>query len=147
MVIVVSNKGLGSINVIGTIFDKTAIGLSAVCAIHCLALPIALTLLPSIASLPLGDESFHQVLIFLVLPTSVIALTLGCRRHRQWNVMGWGFLGLIVLLFTALLGHDFLGEHVEKLTTVLGTMLVAMSHTMNFRRCRSFDCHQASDCA
>ena len=146
MVIVVSIKGLGSISAIGPLFDKTAIGLSAICAVHCLALPIALTVLPSIASLPLGDESFHQVLIFFILPTSIVALTLGCRRHRHWNVMGWGVLGLVVLISTALLGHDLLGEQVEKVTTVLGTVLVAISHTANFRRCRAFDCHQPSDC-
>ena len=132
---------IGSANAIGLLFDRTAIGLSAICAIHCLTLPIALTLLPTIASLPLGDESFHQVLIFLVLPTSIVALTLGCRRHRHWSVMVWGFLGLIVLVLTALFGHDLLGEQIEKITTVLGTILVATSHTMNFRRCRSFDCH------
>ena len=48
--------------------DGAAIGLSALCAIHCLMLPVALTLLPVIATLPLGDESFHKALLFLVIP-------------------------------------------------------------------------------
>ena len=53
--------------------DGAAIGLSALCAIHCLALPIALTMLPVIATMPLGDESFHKALLFLVIPASAIS--------------------------------------------------------------------------
>lgn len=103
-------------------------------------LPVALTLIPSLASLPMGDEGFHLVLVFAVLPTSVIALSIGCRRHRQWRVLAWGFAGLTVLVFTALFGHELLGEHLEKWATVCGAILVATSHFMNFRRCQAVDC-------
>ena len=94
--------------------DGAAIGLSALCAIHCLALPIALTMLPVIATIPLGDESFHKALLFLVIPASAIGLTLGCRRHQQWGVMFWGVSGLLVMTFAALFGHDLFGEDLEK---------------------------------
>ena len=39
--------------------DKLAIGLSLLCTFHCLALPILLVLLPSIAALGLDNENFH----------------------------------------------------------------------------------------
>ena len=39
--------------------DKFAIGLSAMCSIHCLAVPVLLVLLPSTAVLGLGNEQFH----------------------------------------------------------------------------------------
>ena len=100
--------------------DGAAIGLSALCAIHCLALPIALTMLPVIATIPLGDESFHKALLFLVIPASAIGLTLGCRRHRQWLVMFWGVSGLLVMTFAALFGHDLFGEALEKVATLFG---------------------------
>lgn len=120
--------------------DKTAIGLSAICVVHCLALPLALVLLPSIAALPVGEESFHKVLIYLVLPTSLIALTFGCKKHEQWRVLGFGFSGLIVLLFTAFFGHDLLGHDLEKLVTVFGASLVATGHVLNFRHCQTQEC-------
>ncbi len=134
------NGNVRSTNSISLFLDKTAIGLSAICAIHCLMLPVALTLIPILASLPMGDESFHLVLVFAVLPTSVIALSIGCRRHRQWQIFMWGGAGLSVLIFTAFLGHDLLGERFEKWATVLGATLVATSHLMNFRRCQAADC-------
>lgn len=122
------------------LLDKTAIGLSAICVIHCLALPLALVLLPSLAILPLADESFHKILIYLVLPTSVIALTFGCKRHEQWRVLGFGFSGLAVLLFTAFFGHDLLGHDLERIVTVFGAALVATGHILNYRHCQHTDC-------
>ena len=122
------------------LLDKTAIGLSAFCALHCLLLPVGLALLPSLATLPFGDESFHQGLIFLVLPTSFLALTLGCRRHRRWSVFAIGALGISILFITALFGHDLMGEFGEKTATLTGSSLVVVGHLMNFRQCREIDC-------
>lgn len=140
VVTAVINSHLKSINEMTPFFDKAAIGLSAICAIHCLTLPIALAMIPSLVLLEVGDEKFHQLLIFCVLPTSLIALTMGCRRHRHWQVLGWGLVGLSILLLTAVLGHDLVGEKIEKFATLCGAMLVVMSHLMNFRRCRANDC-------
>ena len=122
------------------LLDKTAISLSSVCALHCLLLPVGLALLPPLATMPFGHESFHQVLIFLILPLSLIALTLGCKRHRQWQVFAVGLVGCGVLLIIAAVGHDFMGETVEKVATVIGSCLVAVGHLINFRRCRQIDC-------
>ena len=122
------------------LLDKTAISLSAVCVLHCLLLPVGLALLPSLATMPFGHESFHQGLIFLILPSSFIALALGCKRHGQWQVFAVGLVGCGVLLITAAVGHDFMGETVEKVATVIGSCLVAVGHLINFRRCRQIDC-------
>ncbi|MBT6584605.1 MAG: MerC domain-containing protein [Gammaproteobacteria bacterium] len=122
------------------VLDKASISLSVVCAIHCLLLPLALVLIPSMAVLPIADERFHQLLVVLVLPTSLFALTIGCRRHRQWRVMVCGALGLTVLLLTVLAGHEMLGEFGEKSLTLLGAILVAISHIINFRQCKATKC-------
>ncbi len=127
--------------------DGAAIGLSALCAIHCLMLPVALTLLPVIATLPLGDESFHKALRFLVIPASAVGLSLGCKRHQHWLVMFCGVSGLVVMSFAALFGHELFGEAFEKGATLVGAFLVAGSHLANFRRCRALECEQPQDCA
>ena len=98
-------------------------------------------MLPSLALVPVGEESFHLLLVYLVLPTSIIALTLGCRRHKERRMLVWGGAGLIVLAVTAALGHDVLGEILEKSATVFGTILVATAHFINYRCCRTSDCH------
>lgn len=122
-------------------FDKAAIGISALCIVHCLLLPVGFALLPSMALLTiLGDELFHLLLVALVLPTSIVALTLGCKRHKNWQVFGLAAAGLIILFFTSFFGHDYLGEALEKISTVTGASLVAASHVQNFRLCQRQTC-------
>jgi predicted permease len=125
------------------IADKTAIGLSLLCALHCLAVPVAVALAPSLIALGLQDEAFHMWLILAVFPLSVVALALGCRAHRNTSVLAIGIVGLTVLCSPLLLGHDMLGEWGERILTLLGSMLIATSHFRNFQLCQS---HRAHDC-
>ena len=122
------------------LLDRTSIGLSVICVLHCFATPILLAFAPSLLALPVADEKFHAVLIFLILPASLVALTLGCRRHGDMSVVYWGCGGLVVLLGTLVLGHDLLGDAGEKIMTVFGSGLVVIGHTLNFRACRASTC-------
>lgn len=79
-------------------------------------------------------------MIFLVVPTSLVALSMGCRKHGNWDVMLWGGAGLFVMLAAVVLGHDLLGEMLEKAVTVVGATLVVVGHMKNFRRCQEADC-------
>jgi len=124
--------------------DKAAISLSVLCAIHCLALPLVVALLPAVAASGFEDERFHVWLVLVVIPVSVVALTLGCRRHRQLGVLPLGLFGLLLLCVTPLLGHDILGESGEKALTLAGAGLIAASHVNNFLLCRAAgtcECH------
>ena len=122
------------------LLDRASIGLSVICVLHCFATPILLAFAPSLLALPVADEKFHAVLIFLILPASIVALTLGCRRHGDMSVFYWGCSGLIVLLGTLLLGHNLLGDSGEKIMTVFGSGLVVVGHVLNFRSCRTSAC-------
>ena len=123
------------------LLDKSSVGLSTVCAVHCLLMPVAVVMLPSLAALPFADEHFHILLVFFVLPLSIVALTMGCRKHRSWRVMAVGLSGLVLLVGAALVGPDLFGELTEKTATVVGAGLVALSHVMNYKKCRALDCH------
>ena len=125
---------------ITALLDRSAIVLSMICVVHCLALPVAIIMLPALSAYWFADEYFHLLLLYLVLPTSVIALGLGCRRHRMFKMMLWGSAGLLCLTVAALLGHDRLGEFGEKGLTLLGAGLVGVAHTYNFRNCRQSQC-------
>ncbi|MGB1139980.1 MAG: MerC domain-containing protein [Halioglobus sp.] len=124
--------------------DRAAIGLSLLCVVHCLALPVLLVMLPSLAGLGLDDDRFHTWLVVVVIPLSAFALTLGCARHRNMNILYTGVAGLVVLCLAPLLGHDMLGEMGERALTLAGAGLIALSHVRNFRLCRNgaaCDCH------
>lgn len=123
-------------NTLQPVADRLAIGLSMLCALHCLALPLATALLPSLLGMGLEDESFHIWLVIVVIPLSAFALTLGCAKHQHRGVLYTGMLGLAILCLAPLLGHDLLGEMGERVITLAGSILIALSHVTNFRLCR-----------
>lgn len=118
------------------ISDKIAISLSLACAVHCLITPFLLVAVPSLAVLGLGDELFHQTMAVLVIPTSIISLTLGCKLHKRYHLFLLSLIGL-TLLIAALMFHDSIGEYGEKLFTVLGAGFIAYSHYRNFKLCQA----------
>lgn len=128
---------------IQAIADKSAMSLSFLCTVHCLALPFVVVMLPSLAVFNLEDEVFHLWMIVAVVPVSLFALRMGCKKHRDFKVMLLGAVGIIILIVTALFGHDVFGEMGEKLFTVLGAGIVALGHWINHRLCKhsNYDCH------
>jgi hypothetical protein len=113
--------------------DRTAIGLSMLCAAHCLLLPIVVVVSPSIAALGIDDESFHFWMLCFVVPVSAYALYVGMRKHRNLRILAIGITGILILGVGAALGDDTLGDVGEKTVTLLGVGLIAFSHLRNYR--------------
>jgi len=91
--------------------------------LHCLITPILVTALPiASSSTMVEDLLFHQLMLWVVLPTSFIALFLGCRKHKQLAIVGTGALGLSILVVVAFFGHDWFGITGEKIATTIGAM-------------------------
>jgi len=122
------------------ILDKFAISTSAICAIHCLFLPLFLGVFPALSATMFGEESFHQLLLWFVIPLSIISLSLGCKKHKSWFVGLLGLFGLAVLILAATLGHDGLGESGERIATLVGASAIAIAHFRNYFLCRKTDC-------
>jgi len=141
-----------------TTLDKFGILLSGVCMIHCLVTPVLVTLVPVLSlNVWVEDFLFHQLMLWLVIPTSCIALFLGCRKHKKLSIVGCrkhkklsivatGIVGITVLLFVAFFGHDLLDESMEKVVMTIGGLIVAASHYLNFRACQSITC-STENCA
>jgi hypothetical protein len=125
------------------IADKTAISLSFICTLHCLALPFAVALMPTFAAINLEDEAFHLWMLVAVIPTSLLALSIGCKKHRDYRVLLLGITGLSLLILAAFLGHDLLGESGETALSVLGASIIVAGHLLNHRLCQHSrcDCH------
>lgn len=103
-------------------------------------MPVIVTMLPIMASSFFSHEMFHTLSLFLILPTSVIALFLGCRKHRHFHIVVTGVLGMAIITFTIIWGHDFLGETNEKIGISIGGIILAISHVFNFRACKAITC-------
>jgi hypothetical protein len=120
--------------------DGIAVLLSWACMVHCLVLPVLVTLFPIVAGSLLEEKYFHIIMLFLILPTSLFALTSGCLRHKDRLTMLLGAVGLSVLTLTALFGHTWFGLLGERLVTTAGGLVLASSHIRNFLLCRRVDC-------
>ncbi|MBO6555208.1 MAG: MerC domain-containing protein [Pseudomonadales bacterium] len=126
--------------------DSIAVVLSGICLLHCLALPLVLTGLPIVNTVLLDEEIFHSIMIIVILPISVIALTIGCRQHRDALTMVLGTIGLSVLTTMALFGHDVVGVTGERIVTSVGGLILAAAHIRNFLCCREDHCeHESQD--
>ncbi|MFT4711686.1 MAG: hypothetical protein ACJAVI_000067 [Candidatus Azotimanducaceae bacterium] len=121
-------------------FDGLAIVLSGTCMLHCLALPILVTLFPIVQGSLLEEQHFHLIMLVLILPTSLIALTVGCRKHKDKLTMALGTIGLVVLAITALFGHELFGMSGERVITSIGGLVLAAAHIRNYLSCRKVDC-------
>lgn len=113
---------------------------SAVCALHCLIVPLSLVVAP-LAHLPqVDDEVFHGALLWVVVPAATLAFGVGCLRHKDRLVMGFGGVGLgsLVLAFTVL--HDLVGENGERVAATLAAASLIAAHVRNFRLCRAGAC-------
>jgi hypothetical protein len=127
---------------IENVTDKMAITLSIACAIHCLALPLLLLLLPSFMVLQLNNEAFHTWMVIIVLPTSVYALFMGCKQHKRYRLLFIGFLGLILLVLAVWISNEFW----EKALTLVGSTVIAGGHYWNYRLCQQHTlCHRCED--
>ena len=120
--------------------DYTSMSLAGICAVHCFLMPMVLILFPVLGSTVLGstvlgEEIFHELMILLVIPASVVAMFLGCRRHKDFNVIMLGVLGLCLLLAGAFAAEGY-GESV---LTLVGAFVILSGHLRNFRLCRK-DC-------
>ena len=86
-------------------FDRIAIALSTICIVHCLAMPVLIAVLP-VAAVAFGsDGHFHTLMLWLVVPTSVIGFGLGFRVHRSPGIVTVGMGAIAVLASAALWGH------------------------------------------
>ncbi len=116
--------------------DYTSISLAGICVVHCFLMPVALVLFPVVGSTFVVEEIFHEMMLFLVIPASVVALFLGCRHHKDFNVIMLGILGLSFLLAGAFVATGY-GEYI---LTFIGAFIIISGHLRNFRLCRKDGC-------
>jgi hypothetical protein len=122
-------------------FDRIAIALSTICIVHCLAMPFLIAVLPLAAFTVGGDGHFHSLMLWFVVPTSVIGFALGFRVHGRRDIVAFGVVAIGVLAAAALFGHIAWDPTVEVLVNVLASIALAVAHWRNFREVRRLHRH------
>ncbi len=131
-------------NQVRTIADGLGIAASTACAVHCILVPALLVTGTVLPLSMLGDELFHQAMLWVILPAAVVAFGIGCWRHRDRWVLALGMIGLTGMVLAAAVLHDLVGEVGERIVTLLSAAVLVSAHYRNFRLCRSSGCtHEA----
>ena len=112
--------------------DGAAVGLSALCMVHCLTLPLVVAGLPFLAQFSEGH--LHAQMLVVVLPLSIIALSIGFRRHRDLRIVVTGALGMLLLAIGATVAHTQLGLTADRAITIAGSLFLATAHWKNSSR-------------
>ncbi len=129
-------------NLIYSVSNKSSIVFSSLCIVHCLLVPLILIFFPSL-SFYFAEDSTHYWMLVAVLPVSFFSLFTGCKKHKSLGVGTLILSGLILLIFSVLFGHDFLGEILEKFSIFIASTLLIFGHLKNYRLCRD---HMCQDC-
>ncbi|WP_045760334.1 MerC family mercury resistance protein [Xanthomonas albilineans] len=113
--------------------DASAMLLSGLCLLHCLALPLLATALPLLGTWAQA-EWVHLLFVAIAAPLAGLALW---RAHQHeplpWPLWALALLGLAGLLTGAL---DLAGKDNETPITVVGSLALASAHLWNWRRHR-----------
>ena len=112
--------------------DAVGIGLSGLCVVHCLAMPVLLA--SGLLMIPDGGTPFdptHLILFTLAGPVSLFALWRGYRHHRALLPLVLGSVG-VALLSVGLLQSDSAG--LARPLTLSGASVLAAMHWYNWRR-------------
>ena len=110
-------------------FDRLAIGLSGLCAVHCLATSVLVALAASAGGLLL-NPAIHEVGLSIAIVLGAVALGRGMWQHGFMLPSAVGGLGLGVMAGAISLPHD--GSN-ETLFTLIGVGLLALGHDLNRR--------------
>jgi uncharacterized membrane protein YfcA len=124
--------------------DRVGVYASVVCFVHCLAMPVLLSLLSVYAHLLPTEEHIHRPLAMVVTVLGALAIASGYRRHRRrsvWMLMG---AGLSFIFAGAFFGDRLPSHWMEVLVTLAGSCCMIAAHRKNHTFCGECDrCSQA----
>ena len=126
------------------LFDTIGLTISGTCVMHCLFAPVTLILLPVFGLTVSQEEVLHEIFLYLIVPSAIVAITMGCKKHKDYSVAILATTGIILLVY-AVVTHDTNTEQTVEVLTLFGSALVVLSHLRNFLLCRQNDCNHEHD--
>ena len=113
--------------------DNTGACLSFACAIHCMAMPLLVTILPLIGLGFLANERAELFLIAGAIGLAIGSLAWGVRHHRSWRAL----LILIVALAFIATSRTAVEGTFEVVFYSIGGILIASAHLVNRHLCKT----------
>lgn len=108
--------------------DQLGLGLAGLCALHCVATVIFVSLL-GIGGHFLLEPAIHRVGLALALVVAAVAIGWGALRHRRAAPFVVAMMGLTFMGGALALPHG----NDEIVLTLIGVSLVSLGHLLNLR--------------
>ncbi|MDB4973373.1 MAG: hypothetical protein JWN48_1714 [Myxococcaceae bacterium] len=105
--------------------ERAATWLSLACAVHCLVMPVAISVMPLLGASGLTQlgPTAELVMTLLVVASALVGVVWGYRRHRDLRFVLATVLGLVAYL----VGHAFEASWFGISLAVLGALTLAAS--------------------
>lgn len=110
------------------LFDRLAIGLSALCVVHCAASVILVALLATAGGVLL-HPAIHEAGLGFAILLAMIGLGRGFLQHRRPVPMVLGTVGIALMATALSVPHGV----TEAAYTIVGVGCVAIAHMLNRR--------------
>lgn len=110
-------------------FDKAGMLLSGLCAVHCLAGLLVVTVM-GLGGGVLLNPAIHRVGLGIAIVIGGATIGLGAWRHGRMLPLALGSVGLSLMAIALFTGHSAY----EAAFTVFGVALVATAHFVNIRK-------------
>ncbi len=120
---------------IGQLLDKAGVAASWVCAVHCLALPFLVGVLPLVGLSFLLEEATERVFIGISVIIAVLGLLPAYfREHGKLRSIFLAAAGIGLITLTHFLFEENLTAKIVFL--IAGAGLISAAHLLNRRLCR-----------
>ncbi len=123
------------------IIDKIGMITSFTCAIHCMLLPILVTILPYLGMAFFVNETFEIIMLLISFILAILSLCLGFKIHRNKRMFFLFSFGISFLLLGRLI-HENTNNIYGLIILFCGGILISASHYIN----RSL-CNKCTGCA
>ena len=113
--------------------DRVGMGVGLICAVHCLAMPVLIGVLPLVGLTFVAEEPFEWAVVGLVAILAIASALWGYQKHKVLRVL-MSFAGALGLMGLGLWNahNTFWGDGL----VILGGLAVAATHLMSARLCR-----------
>ncbi len=119
----------------GKLLDQLGMGLSFLCLIHCLAMPMVMLSLPILARYYLGNPFVHLALAFLIIPVGLISFYRGFIHHRSYKPLFFGIVGMFFISFVPAMVHLGGFQWPETPLVIGGSLIMIYAHYLNRKCC------------
>jgi len=110
-------------------WDRMGIGLSGLCAIHCLLVPVFVSLIPLWPAIEEFHEYTHLIFFLAIAPAVILSVK---NRKDLKAISGYLFVGLGII-FVAWYFNQELGDYGEAGVTLIGSSLLIRGHWLNYK--------------